>query len=65
MPLSLHEVIDLPAEAPMSEFARAVDLHFHAAFERAARGDASARDELLELRVAYLNWAYRPPTSRD
>lgn len=64
MTLSLHDVIALPAETSICEFARAVDLHFHAAFERAARGDLSARDELIELRVAYLNWAYQPPTLR-
>lgn len=59
MSLSLHEVIDLPADTSMPDFAQAVDLQFHAAFERAAHGDASARDELLKLRVAYLIWAYR------
>jgi len=64
MPLSLYDVVDLPPETPMSEFASAVDVHFHAAFEKAARGDAGANDELLELRVAYLNWAYRQPTPR-
>lgn len=59
MTLPLHQVIDVPPVTPVSEFAHVVEAHFRHAFEKAARGDA--QNELVELRVAYLNWAYARP----
>lgn len=56
MPLPLHQVVCLPPETPASELAHVVEAHFRRAFEKAASGDA--QDELVALRIAYLNWAY-------
>lgn len=54
----LHEIVGLPPETPPAELHCASERHLRTAFERASRGDKNAHRELIDLRLAYLNWAY-------
>lgn len=54
----LHEIVDLPVATPPAKIADAIEERFRALFSRASRGDQVAQRELINLRLAYLNWAY-------
>lgn len=55
---SLLEVVGLPAATPVMELDSAAERVYLTLFDGASRGDAAAKKKLIELRVAYLNWAY-------
>ena len=54
----LNEIVGLPANTPESEIERAAENCSQTLFDRAAHGDENAQQKLIELHVAYLNWAY-------
>ncbi|MCK9382547.1 MAG: hypothetical protein M0P95_15975 [Sulfuritalea sp.] len=54
----LNEMVGLPPATSPLELDCASERHFQTLLKRAARGETDAQDELVRLRVAYLNWAY-------
>ena len=60
MILALNDIIGLPFATPAIEMALAAECARLTLFDKASVGDPSARRELIELEVAYLNWAYTP-----
>lgn len=58
MTRTLHEIIGMSATTPKSVLRTAVEARMDADFAKAASGDASAQEELAELRFSYLMWAY-------
>lgn len=54
----LDEIVGLPVAAAPADIAGATEQQFQTLFEKASRGDVAAQRELVNLRLAYLNWAY-------
>lgn len=54
----LNEMVGLPSATSPVELDCACEQCFQTLLKRAAHGEANAQDELVRLRVAYLNWAY-------
>ncbi len=54
----LNEMVGLPLATSPVELDCASEQYFQTLLRRAAHGETSAQDELVRLRVAYLNWAY-------
>ncbi len=55
---ALDEIVGMPPETPPAELDLASEKRFLRVLRSASLGDAQARHELLQLRLAYLNWAY-------
>lgn len=62
---SLNEIIGLPPAASPADLGSASELRYLEMFDRAAQGDLHAQQELVRLRVAYLNWAYAGQDARS
>ena len=60
----LNEFFGLPEATDLPVLYRAFEARFNALLERSSHGDNSADAELVRLRLAYLNWAYRTPQNR-
>lgn len=54
----LHVVVGLPQECDLATLHGAFEERFSSLLARSSHGDPSARTELVNLRLAYLNWAY-------
>lgn len=54
----LNDVIGLPSATPVLELGCAAERRYESLFDGASHGDANAQQQLIELRVAHLNWVY-------
>lgn len=54
----LNEIVGLPLATPATELASAAEQRCETLFDRASSGDERAQQEIIELRVASLIWAY-------
>lgn len=61
----LNEIIGLPLAAPATEVACAAERCCQTLFDRASSGDERAQQEIVELRVASLIWAYANREARS
>jgi hypothetical protein len=57
----LHEIVGMPSAATSTAIAQAADRYSENLFSRATGGDSTARRALIELKFAYLVWAYAKP----
>lgn len=55
---SLNDIVGLPSNTSESDIECAAEFRSQALFDLAAHGDEDAQQRLIELHVAYLNWAY-------
>jgi hypothetical protein len=58
---TLPEIVGLSSATTSTEIAQAADRHSEALFSRASEGDFRAQRALVELKYAYLVWAYARP----
>ena len=57
----LHEIVGMPSAAAPVMIAQAADRYYEKLFSRATGGDSTARRAVIELKFAYLVWAYAKP----
>lgn len=54
----LNEIVGLPPATSPVDMDCAAETYFKTVLEKASAGDAQSQRDLIQLRVAYLNWAY-------